>query len=404
MKILLVTKKFPYPLREGEPIAIYYLARSLVQLGHELDLLVLNTSKHYFDPAELPAAANFFNEIHSVRVDNHISIRGAVKSLLAGKSYILDRFHSLAFEKKLVDLLRKTQYDVVQLETIYLAHYLTAIRQNSSAIVSLRAHNVEHEIWERVAATSNNLLKKWYLRNQNKHLKCFELAQLNSFDVLLAITGRDLDALRQMGYQNEATIVPVGINLHDYPIDNQRVAQGQCACFIGALDWMPNQHGVAWFLENVWKKLATIYPKAQFHVAGKNTPEWLRNKLEPAAKVHGEVADAKAFLQRFPIMVAPLFSGSGIKIKVLEGMALERVVITTSIGVEGISAEHGRHLLIADTADEFEKQLRWCFENPVNALEIGHAARQFIHRNFDNLEIAGRVDAIYNKLTINRLS
>lgn len=398
MKILLVTKKFPYPLKEGEPIAISYLARSLVSLGCEVDLLVLNTSKHYFDPQDLPESEHFFNEIHSVRVDNHIRLGGALRSLMAGRAYILDRFQSAEFGKKLDDLLHRKRYDIVQLETIYLAHYLPILRKHRNLAVSLRAHNVEHEIWERVAANTKNLLKKWYLKNQNRHLKKFEVSLLNQFDVLLAITARDLGVFRALGYRNAAVTVPVGINLVDYPIDNQEFALENNLSFIGALDWMPNQQGVVWFLENVWKKLTPDYPKSKFRIAGKNTPTWLKARQGGSVEVLGEVPDAKAFILQQPISVAPLFSGSGIKVKVLEGMALGRTVITTSIGAEGIPAVPGEHFLLADNAESFASQLKFCFENPAKMREIGISARQFIRENFDNLEIANSVKDVYEKL------
>ncbi len=397
MKILLVTKKFPYPLKEGEPIAINYLAKSLVALGCELDLLVLNTSKHYFDPVDLPASENFFKEIHSVQVQNHITFSGALQSLLLGQSYILDRFKSNAFADKLAKLLRNKKYDVVQMETIYLAHYNKVVRKESNALLSLRAHNVEHEIWERVAATTPNLLKKWYLNNQNKHLQRFEVGHLNEFDVLLAITGRDLDAFRHLGFCKAGIVAPVGLNLMEYSFNNQQIAPANSACFIGALDWMPNQYGLIWFIENVWPNLAKRFPNAQFHVAGKNTPEWLRNKAGGLAIVHGEVQDAKAFIREHSVLVAPLFSGSGIKIKVLEGMALGRVVVTTSIGAEGIPAVHGQHLLIADDDSDFQKQLTWCFENPQQSAEIGLAARELIRQQFDILEIGKKVFTVYQQ-------
>jgi polysaccharide biosynthesis protein PslH len=398
MKILLVTKKFPYPLKEGEPIAINYLAKSLVALGCELDLLVLNTSKHYFNPSDLPASDNFFNEIHSVQVQNHITFSGAFRSLLSGQSYILDRFKSKAFTDKLAELLRNNKYDVVQMETIYLAHYNEVVRKESNALLSLRAHNVEHEIWERVAATTPNFLKKWYLKNQNKQLQKFEVGHLNEFDVLLAITGRDMEAFRQLGFRNTGVVAPVGLDLTEYPFDNQQIAPANTVGFIGALDWMPNQHGLVWFLENVWPKVAKCFPNAQFHIAGKNTPNWLRTKTNGQATVHGEVQDAKAFIRAHGVLVAPLFSGSGIKIKVLEGMALGRVVVTTSIGAEGIPALHGQHLLIANSVSDFEKQLAWCFEHPDQSAEIGHAGRELIRQQFDLLEIGKKVFRAYQQL------
>jgi glycosyltransferase involved in cell wall biosynthesis len=396
MKILLITKKFPYPLTEGEPIAINYLAKSLVLLGAEVDLLVMNTSKHFFDPENFPKHLNFFREIHAVSVQNQITLYGAIKSLLTGNSYILDRFKSTEFSNKIAELLNSTNYDVVQMETIYLAHYINVVRANSSATFSLRPHNVEHRIWERVAAISHNPIKKWYLRNQNKHLREFELDAINQFDLLIAITQPDMDAFRSFGFNKEGIIAPVGINLAEYPENEMGAESSKRLCFIGALDWMPNQQGLVWFIEKVWQKLSGVHKCVQFHIAGKNTPDWIRQKAGQLAIVHGEVPDAKAFIQQHGVLVAPLFSGSGIKIKVLEGMALGRVVVTTDIGVEGIPAVNGQHLLIANSAEDFERLLKWCFENPGKAAEIGKQARVFIQQSFDLLEIGKKVFDVYS--------
>lgn len=395
MKILLVTKKFPYPLTEGEPIAINYLAKSLVSLGAVIDLLVMNTSKHYFNPADFPKEQNFFRAIHSVRVQNHITIAGALRSLFAGNSYILDRFISNEFASKLMELLTENEYDIVQMETVYLAHYTKVVRQGSNACLVLRTHNVEHKIWERVAALTKNPMKKWYLNNQNKHLRKFENQALFDFDQLIAITEPDMEAFRGLGFQNIGVVAPVGINLNEYANKTVDASAIERLCFIGALDWMPNQHGLVWFLETVWPRLRGHFPDAQFHIAGKNTPDWIRQKVGQLATVHGEVPDAKAFILQNGVLVAPLFSGSGIKIKVLEGMALGRVVVTTEIGTEGIPAQNGMHLLIANTDSEFEHQLRWCFENPTAAAEIGRQARMFIQQNFDVNEIGKKVFHAY---------
>lgn len=395
MKVLILSKKFPYPLTEGEPIAINYLARSLKEIGCSIDLLVLNTSKHYFDPKDFPPTANFFDEIYSVSVDNRITLKGALKSLFLGTPYILNRFYSAEFANQLATILRQKAYDIVQFETIYMAHYLDIVRQSSNAALSLRAHNVEHSIWERVAVTTKNHLKKWYLRHQNAFLRQFELEKLNQIDLLLAITGEDLNAFRQLGFSKTGLAVPVGLDLAEYPVEKGAIGQMNSLAFIGALDWIPNQDGILWFLDHVWPRFHQKNPNAHFHVAGKNTPTWLSNLKLEGVIFHGQVPDAKAFINQHLILVAPLFSGSGIKIKVLEGMALERAVITTSIGVEGIPAINGQHLWIADTPDAFLARIDWCIRQPVEAQKMGKAARKLILTEFDNKVIAQAVKTVY---------
>jgi glycosyltransferase involved in cell wall biosynthesis len=399
MKVLVLSKKFPYPLKEGEPIAITYLSRSLQEQGCELWLLAMNTSKHYFDVSQLPASYNYFSHIHTTNVDNRIRPLPALKSLLSGDSYILSRFNSPEFAEKLKLLLCENDFDVVQLETVYMAHYLPVIRQHSKAKIVMRAHNVEHEIWEGVARNTRSVFKKWYLRNQNRRLAAFEIGQLQRYDGLLAITERDRSVFQKSGFVKPALVAPVGITPDDYQPDYQCFEQIQTIGFIGALDWMPNQEGVVWFIENVWKKLRQRYPCLHFHVAGKNTPDWLRQKATQGVIFEGEVESAIRFMNAHPILVAPLFSGSGIRVKILEGMALGRVLISTSIGIEGIPATSGKQGFIANDENGFLESIAYCIENQLIAKQIGETARRFIASHFDNRRIGQQVLEYYRQLT-----
>lgn len=396
MRILVLTKKFPYPLREGEPIAITNLCRSLKACGARLTLLAMNTSKHYFEVAELPSDYDHFEAIHTVKVDNRISVPGALKSFLKRQPYILNRFQNAEFARVLQTLLEKEQFDIIQFETPYLAGYLPLIRSATDAPVVMRAHNVEHEIWKRVA-DSSAVLKKWYLRNQNAYLRKFEVELLNEYDLLLAITAYDLARFRELGLTKPALAAPAGLDMSEYkPVPFQMATS---IGFIGALDWMPNQQGVVWFLDNVWPQVKRSHPDLVFEIAGKNTPDWLFKRKGNGVKVLGEVPDAKEFINRNALFVAPLFSGSGIKIKILEAMAAQRAVLTTPIGLEGIPAQSGVHVLSADTAREFAVNVELCLNQPDFVVGMGKAARALTEREFDLYAIGQRVYSAYQKLS-----
>ena len=234
--------------------------------------------------------------------------------------------------------------------------------------------------------------------NQNFHLRKFELSKLGEYDILVAITQRDLDVFRSLGYKKSAVVAPVGINIEEYLPDFDCFNKNLSVAFIGALDWMPNQEGVVWFLENVWPKVLEVFPHLKLHIAGKNTPDWLRQKGTTGVFFHGEVNDAKAFLNNHVLMIAPLFSGSGIRIKILEGMALGRVILTTQIGLEGIPAKHGEHLFVAETPEKFIQNLIGCLNHQEQLLAIGKNARSFIQQHFNNFTIADEVVKAYEKL------
>ncbi|NJN34308.1 MAG: glycosyltransferase [Saprospiraceae bacterium] len=335
MKILLLCKKFPFPPKDGEVIAVNTLAKSLKLMGAQVTLLTMNTSKHRVDVGNLPR--NFvqnFKNIHAVEVYNHITPFGAVKNLFEKESYHVTRFISDNFSKELEKILRGGErFDIIQLETVFMTPYIPLIRQFApKAVIALRAHNVEHEIWKRVAEVTNLAPKKWYLNFLNKKLRRFELENIKKCDILLPITDRDLRIFRLLGYRGSALVTPVGLPARDYSPNWKIFAKSPSIGFIGALDWMPNQEGIRWFLENVWTENTHTdtdrWSKLKLHIAGRNAPNWIRNLKLKNVNFIGEVADAQQFMNEHAISIVPLFSGSGIRVKILEAMMLGRVVLT----------------------------------------------------------------------------
>lgn len=399
MRILQLCKKFPYPLKDGESIAVTSLSKSLSDAGAEITLLAMNTSKHYTDiNGRMPPELAHYQAVHHVHVDNRIKPWDAFKNLFSADSYHVSRFISSAFEEKLIQLLQETNYDVVQLETLYLSPYIPVIRRYSDAIVAMRAHNVEHEIWERVAHNTRFLLKRLYLQHLARKLKRYEIAQLRQYDLLAAISQRDLGRFVQMGYEQAAVVIPIGIDLKSYRPDFRSYRRELSIGFIGSLDWMPNVEGVQWFLDDVWGPMQRKQETLKLHIAGRNTPEWLRRTRRRNVFFEGEVPDAARFINQHSIMVVPLLSGSGMRAKILEAMALGKVVVTTSIGLEGIPARHKREVLVADTSKEFVEALRYCQQQNGRLEQMGRRALDFVGRHFDSREIGKSLIEVYSNL------
>ena len=400
MKILQLCKKFPFPPKDGEVIAINTLSKSLTALGAEMTLLTMNTSKHPVNVAALPAEfKKIYKAVHDVPIYNHITAWGALQNLFEKESYHVTRFISDDFSEKLVEILRGSPFDVVQLETVFLAPYIDIIRQNSNAVIALRSHNVEHEIWKRVAEVTNFLPKRWYLNFLNKKLRRFELENTNKCDILLPITERDQRIFRLLGFRGTSVVTPVGLHSRDYAPNIKSFSRPVTLGFIGALDWMPNQEGLRWFLDKVWSQISTHQnpkkPHFQLHIAGRNAPNWLKNLKADNVVFHGEVPDAQSFMNQHSVAIVPLFSGSGIRVKILEAMMLGRVVLTTSMGLEGIPAQDGAEVLIANSDYDFIEKIEFCRKRPDLLRGIGEQAQRFAIDHFDSLEIAGHVLSAY---------
>lgn len=387
MRILQLCKKFPYPIKDGEVIAITNLARALHTLGVEVHLLCINTPKHFFDKKELPDNFDFYKSIHSISVDTDLKVAPAFFNLFSKKSYHIDRFVSTHFSEKLIALLKMLEPDMVQMETLFLAPYLADIRTHSNAQIFMRAHNVEHEIWSRITENTQHFIKKKYLAYLTEKLKNFEVHHLNQYDLLLPITDRDLITFQQLGFEGEAEVIPIGIDIKNYQPKAIDPEKPLSISFIGSLDWLPNLEGLNWFLKNCWTKILERYPKLTLHLAGRNTPDSLYELTDQNIIIHGEVPDAQDFINAHPVMIVPLLSGSGMRVKILEGMALGRVVITTTIGLEGIAGMDRKDVLVADTVEEWMGCFDFCVKEKPALEQIGKAARTLISERYDNLEI-----------------
>lgn len=376
------------------------LSKPLRQLGCELSLLAMNTAKHHFGSGQIPPALSHYQEVLSVEVDNRLKPLDAFCNLFSRQSYHISRFVSPAYSQQLAELLSRERFDIIQLETPYLAPYIPVIRQYSQARIAMRAHNIEHEIWQRIAGNTRLWPKKWYLQHLTQKLCRYELEQLQAYDILVPITERDLRAFRAMGYTKAAVVAPIGLDSQEYVPDYESYRRPLSLSFIGSLDWMPNQEGLQWFLEQVWPLLQGRFPGLELHIAGRNTPRRLLQLQLPNVFVHGEVPDAAAFINQHSVMVVPLRSGSGMRAKILEGMALGKVVITTAMGLEGINAQHGSEVLVADTPEGFVECIASCYQQGRGLEQAGRDARAFIEQGYDSLAIARQLLAAYESLTL----
>ncbi len=388
MRILQLCKKFPYPAKDGESLAVMHLSKSLKEVACEIGLLSMNTSRHRFEENSFPEQSNHYSFIELVDVDNNIYIKDAILNIFSKESFHISRFISEAFSNKLIEILSGKEFDFVQLETLVLAAYIPIIRKYSNAKILMRSHNVEFEIWERITQNTGFFPKKWYLSLLAKRLKGFEIKQMNQYDLFAAISEKDLNRYKNLGLKKPAIYIPIGIGKKDY-IPNYKVFENNISIsFIGSLDWRPNLEGLNWFINHIWDKISEAHPEIEFHIAGRNTPKEILDLKKKNIFVHGEVDDAKSFINDHPIMVVPLKSGSGMRVKILEGMALGRVVITSTLGLEGISAKEKKEVLIADGIEEYIQAIDYCKKNKSQILEIGKNAENFILEQFDEINIA----------------
>jgi len=396
LKILFICNKSPWPAKEGGPIAMSNLIDGLITAGNKIKVLAVNSDKYFVNASDIPAAYRIKTDIEFVHINLNVKAFSAFLNLFSRQSYHVQRFISKAFEEKLIEILLKENFDIVQMETLFMAPYIDVIRKYSEAKILLRSHNIEHLIWKRMYLTCKNPLKKFYLHHLFVTLEEYEKTVLHHFDGILPITEKDAGFFKYHSHKPVKTI-PFGVNMESYPVQENPPAE-QALFHIGAMNWKPNEEGIRWFLKNVWSQIHPKLPGLKLYLAGRAMPRRLLDLKQRNVSVLGEVPDARAFILSKSIAIAPLFSGSGVRIKIIESMSLGKTVISTKTGAEGIDYTDGENIIIADTADEFAAAIKRLCNNRGETVRIGKNARRLMEEKHENQKIIQRLQAFYQEI------
>ncbi len=433
MKILFLCNKSPWPPKEGGPMAMNMLVEGLLADGHSVKVLAVNSFKYNINLSDIPLPYREQTAIELIHVDLKLRPWKGLTNLITGQSYHVQRFISANFRKRLEEILHQEEYDIVQLETLFMSPYIETVRNHSRARILLRAHNIEHRIWERVADDTKNPLRRWYIRHLAKTLKSYEHKVIPSFNGIIAITPTDAEYFTGLAVKNQKSRfniqvsiqnpdetdkvklpphtndpipdnlfppvidIPFGVDPATYSV-NQDAIEFPSLFTLGAMNWIPNQEGVRWFLQNVWPDIHKEFPSLKYYLAGREMPPWMHNLNLDQVVVLGEVEDAREFISSKAVMIVPLFSGSGIRIKIIEGMALGTAIISTTTGAEGIDYKKNENILIADSPCEFFEMISIVVRDRDLCQRIGKEARKLIETKYNSEILIQKLIAFYKQL------
>ena len=399
MNILQIASKIPIPPKDGGMLLMYNFAKGYFKNGNDVTFASLNTKKHNVDLKKCNNELLKFCEFQSVNIDTSINPFYFIYYLFLKMPYNISRFHSKEFEVKLKLILEQKKYDVIVFEGLYVTSYLKIIRKYSNTISVLRQQNIEHKIWERLAKNSKNLFKKLIYSIIWKKIKNYELEIINSFDAIIPVTNVDAEYFKNNGCNTSIHVAEFCIDLEKYVV-NKNDKNLFTLFHIGSMDWRPNQESILWFLESVWPKINLKFPDLRFVIAGKNMPDFIKNLKYKNVEILGEVEDAIEFINSHTVMVVPLLSGSGIRVKIIEAMALEKTIITTSIGAEGINYTDNKNIKIANSNIDFLNAISDLINNKTQCDEIGKNARKLVEKDFDLNVIVGNLVKFYQNLPL----
>jgi glycosyltransferase involved in cell wall biosynthesis len=399
MKILSISPKIPFPDNDGHTKSIFGLLKHLSMRGHQIDFVAYSQGK--YDEKNINEIRKYAT-VHILNVLTQNRIDGIIKNLFSPVPYNISKYHRKVLKIFLQNYFKDNKVDIVHVTNAHMGWVVDEVRKLSKAKIVLRQENLELMIMKRYYKNQKNIFLKIYSWIQLKKFLKYEPSLCAKFDACVMMSKMDLDELIKYGSNIDAFVIPSGIESKLLSLKEDKIEPFSLYHY-GSLEWYPNYDGVVWFINEILPDLVKEESKIKLYLYGNGISERLiiPEKLKEHIIVKGFIPDIWNEIKDKSLSIVPLRIGSGIRIKILELLASGKMVITTSLGKEGIPVEDNKHLLIADTADQFKEKILGYFNNDFNVERITSDGRELIKENYTWERIAERFEKLYKDISTN---
>lgn len=245
--------------------------------------------------------------------------------------------------------------------------------------VVLFEHNVEYQIWQRLAALEGRPWLRALFELEWRKLRAREADACRHADLTIAVSEDDRRRLEQIAPGIQATSIPTGVDT-DYFVPDPAAERAAHLVFSGSMDWHPNEDAVLYFLDTILPRIRAEIPETTFTVVGRNPTARLRQHAERVGgvTVTGTVDDVRPFIAAGSVYVVPLRAGGGTRLKIFEALAMARPVVSTTVGAEGLGIGPGRHYAAADDPAAFAQSVVALLRDPARRRALGDAGRLLV--------------------------
>lgn len=393
-RVLVLDEEVPFPPNSGKRIRTFQILSRLAN-DFGIDLLV---HKNGATPEALDAlrARGIQPQVAPSRVPPKSGLLFPARLLLSVFSalpYSVRTHRRRAYQAHLDLLDRQRPHALIHCEWTPYAVY----RRPSSRPWTLTAHNIEHDIWTRFATGARTGLERTFFRLQAEKMRRFEERVFRTCPCAVSVSEEDASRIRGFGCPRVA-VVPNGVDT-GYFSPSGRKPEPRTLAFTGALDWRPNQDAVLWFIREIHPSLRRS-GSYRLLVVGRNPPAWMRDpgRLPREIEVTGTVDDVRPFIERAEALVVPLRIGGGSRLKILEALALEKPVISTRVGAEGLWIRDGVHFIAADDPRSFAERARDVLASPERFRHLGANGRRLVCERYDWSNIAAIQRDLWSEL------
>ena len=378
MKLLVVLPS-PPSSRWGGGIRNYYLLKALAH-KHTVSLLVVGDRTNV-------GADNYMPLLEKLVCTSQIIVPPASRakrlqqllSTVRGRSYILS-MHSLPELQEALDAqLESDRYDAVFFESVLIAGYHVP----AGVKVIIDQHNIEHELRWRTYQLEKAWLRKGYNWLESRLIRPVEIERCRRADAVLVTSERERLSLKSMMQSSVIEVVPNGVNVEAFQKNGSQQEVPNRIIFTGTFGYYPNVEAALFFAQKCWPIIRAQVPQATWQIVGSDPPLEVRRLAKlPGVMVTGTVPDVIPYLDAAAVAIAPLRIGSGTRLKILEALAMQKAVVSTSVGCEGLSVVPGKHLLVANQQEAFAQAVVTFLNNPEMRAAYGSAGRALVEAEY----------------------
>jgi glycosyltransferase involved in cell wall biosynthesis len=395
MRVLLLTQILVYPADSGPKIKTLQVLRHLAA-QHEVVYCTFVRSKEEAESAE--KLLEICHRVVTVSMERSRwrDAHFLLESLVTGDSFLMRRDDRATMHRAVRQILHEEHIDVLHVDQLNMARF---VPPDWPGAVILDEHNAVWQVVERLRRGARNPIARWFLGREVRIIRKLESKACQRAQFVLAVSEHDRQALRAVaGESVSIELVPITIDVESLEaVRSLRNPQPHRLFTVGTMFWPPNSEGVAWWLREGYEHLRSLCPEVTYDIVGARPPRELQILAEQFAGVHlhNYVADIQPFWMHAAALAVPILSGGGVRVKILEAMALGVPVISTTIGAEGLEVRHREHLLIADTPKEFAHACHEVLQDEQLSQRLAHNGRQLILERYDARIALRSLDAAY---------
>ena len=399
MKLLFLAPQAPYPPNKGTAIRNFNIIRHLAA-NHEIHLVCFGDK---LSADQRSAINKCCVSVQTVQPPGRSFRQRLRDTALSTRPDLALRLASPAFTRLVAATLRSQRIDIVQVEGLEMATHWLALELDSKErpLVVLDEHNAEYVLQRRTFLSDAVQPARWvgaaYSAAQWLKLRAYEGRACRKADGVVAVSEPDARALGPLAPRRPLAVVPNGVDTHELrPLSPPTAPH---LLFTGTMDFRPNVDAVCWFVRQVFPLVRRALPDARFYIVGQRPNHAVLSLGEqPGVVVTGAVDDLLPYWERAAICVVPIRMGGGVRLKVLEAMALGRPIVSTALGCDGIEAQPGRHFVQADSPAHFARAIVELLGDSTRCRALVRESRHLVERRYDWRQIVPMLDEFYRKI------